>query len=109
MSEGPVPVRIYVTIFACLLALTALTTGVAFIDMGPLNTVAALAIAVTKMLLVILFFMNLRHSPRLTKVAVVAGFFWLALLIGLTLSDPLTRHWTPGPSPWNTATTQSQP
>ena len=40
MSEGPVPVRIYLTIFACLLALTALTTGVAFIDMGPLNTVA---------------------------------------------------------------------
>jgi len=40
---------------------------------------------------------------------VVAGFFWLLLLIGLTLSDPLTRHWTPGPSPWITTTPQSQP
>ncbi|MGO9270780.1 MAG: cytochrome C oxidase subunit IV family protein [Terriglobia bacterium] len=109
MSEGPVPVRIYLTIFACLLALTALTTGVAFIDMGPLNTVAALTIAVGKMLLVILFFMHLRHSPRLTKVAVVAGFFWLVLLIGLTLSDTRTRHWTPGPSPWVPSATQSPP
>jgi len=109
MSEGTVPVRIYLTIFACLLALTALTTGVAFIDMGPLNTVAALTIAVGKMLLVILFFMHLRHSPRLTKVAVLAGFFWLVLLIGLTLADPLTRHWTPGPSPWDGTTTQPQP
>ena len=109
MSEGPVPVRIYLTIFACLLVLTALTTGVAFIDMGPLNTVAALTIAVTKMLLVILFFMHLRHSPRLTKVAVVAGFFWLVLLIGLTLSDTLTRHWTPGPASWESTAGQSQP
>jgi len=98
----------YLTIFATLLALTALTAGVAFIDLGPLNTVAALTIAVIKMLLVILFFMHLRHSPRLTKVAVVAGFFWLVLLIGLTLSDPLTRHWTPGPSPWDSTST-SQP
>ena len=61
------------------------------------------------MLLVILFFMHLRHSPRLTKVAVVAGFFWLVLLIGLTLSDTRTRHWTPGPSPWVPSATQSPP
>ncbi len=109
MSEAPVPVRTYLTIFACLLALTALTTGVAFIDLGPLNTVAALTIAVVKMLLVILFFMNLRHSPRFTKIAVAAGVFWLLLLIGLTLSDYLTRHWTPGPSTWESTTAQPQP
>ena len=100
MSDHVVPVRIYLLIFIGLLALTALTTGVAFIDLGPLNTVAALVIAVTKMLLVILFFMHVRYSPRLTKIVVVAGFFWLALLIGLTLSDTITRHWTQNPSGW---------
>jgi len=108
MSEHVVPVKRYVLIFASLLALTTLTTGVAFLDLGPLNTVAALAIAVTKMVLVILFFMHLRYSPRLTKIVLVAGFFWLVLLIGLTLTDYLTRQWTPGPSGWE-STTQAQP
>ena len=108
MAEHIVPVRIYLLIFVGLLTLTALTTGVAFIDLGPLNTVVALAIAVTKMLLVILFFMHVRYSPRLTKIVVVAGFFWLVLLIGLTLSDTFTRRWTPGPSGWE-STSVAQP
>jgi len=108
MSAHVVPVKTYATIFLCLLALTALTTGVAFIDLGPLNTVAALAIAVAKMLLVALFFMHLRDSPRLTKVVVVAGLFWLALLISLTLADNLTRHWTAGPTGWENTPTQTR-
>jgi cytochrome c oxidase subunit IV len=110
MSEHVVPVKIYLLIFIGLLGLTALTTGVAFIDLGRLNTVAALAIAVTKMLLVILFFMHVRYSPRLTKIVVIAGFFWLVLLIGLTLSDTITRHWTQSPSGWERASVaQPQP
>jgi len=46
---------------------------------------------VTKALLVILFFMHVKDSSRLTRLTVVAGFFWLAILIGITLTDYLSR------------------
>jgi cytochrome c oxidase subunit IV len=85
--------KVYFTIFAALLALTYLTVAVSKIDLGRFNSVAALTIAVTKALLVVLFFMHVRYSTRLTKLVVVGGFLWLALLIGLTLSDILTRDW----------------
>jgi cytochrome c oxidase subunit 4 len=101
MSPHVVPVRVYVGIFVALLFLTGLTTAVAFVDLGPLNTVVALAIAVVKMLLVILFFMHVRNSSGLTRIVILAGFFWLAILITLTLSDVLTRQWTPRPSGWD--------
>ncbi|MFZ3217779.1 MAG: cytochrome C oxidase subunit IV family protein [Candidatus Acidiferrales bacterium] len=112
MSAHVVPVKTYLGVFVALLALTALTTGVAFIDFGelhtgirlldmiPLNTVAALAIAVAKMLLVILFFMHVKYSSGLTKIVVLAGFFFLAILVALTLSDELTRGWSPEPTGW---------
>ncbi len=100
MSQHIVPVRTYVAVFVALLCLTALTTGVAYIDLGAMNTVAALVIAVTKMLLVILIFMHVKYSSRLTKIAIVAAFFWLGLLLTFTLSDVFTRHWTPSPSGW---------
>jgi len=89
---------IYYAIFATLIVLTLVTIGVARIDLGPLNTIVALTIAVTKAVLVVLFFMHLRYSTRLTKLVVVAGFVWLAILIGLTMSDVLTRGWIPVPS-----------
>lgn len=100
MSGHLVSVRLYVVIFLALLALTGLTTGVAFIDLGAYNTVVALVIAVTKMLLVILFFMHVRYSSGLTKLVVLAGFFWLAILLTFTLSDYFSREWTPQPSGW---------
>jgi cytochrome c oxidase subunit IV len=108
MSSHVVPLKVYIGIFLALLFFTGLTTWVAFIDLGPLNTVVALAIATVKMLLVILFFMNVRASSGLTKVVVAAGFFWLALLIAFTLSDELTRQWSPIPSSWGPGTSQSQ-
>src|SRR5580704_13119055 len=101
MSGHVVSVRLYVTIFLLLLVLTGLTTGVAFIDLGPANTVVALAIAVVKMLLVVLFFMHVKYSPGLTRLVIVAGFFWLAIMVAMTLSDELTRHWTPESGPWS--------
>lgn len=102
MSEHIVPVKIYVAVFIGLLCLTALTTGVAFVDLGAeLNTVVALAIAVVKMLLVVLFFMHVKYSPGLTKIVVVTGFFFLAILISLTLADELTRGWTANPGGWS--------
>jgi cytochrome c oxidase subunit IV len=100
MSGHIVPVRIYVGVLLALLALTALTTAVAFYDLGRWNTIAALAIAVTKMLLVILFFMHLKYSSGLTRLVLLAGFFWFAILVALTLSDELTRNWTTRPQPW---------
>lgn len=81
----------YVTIFLALMVLTAVTVGAAFLDLGPFNTLVALLIACTKMMLVVLYFMHVRYSSRLTWAVVGAGFFWLALLLLLTLADYVTR------------------
>ena len=83
--------RTYVTIFLALMVLTGVTVGAAYLDLGPFNTLVALVIACTKMMLVILYFMHVRYSSRLTWAVVGAGFFWLGLLLILTLSDYLTR------------------
>jgi len=85
--------KVYYVIFAALLVLTYATVAVSRIDLGRLNTIVALTIAVTKAVLVVLFFMHVRHSSRLTKLVVVGGFVWLALLIGLTMADIATRGW----------------
>ena len=94
MSTETIPSRkTFAAIFAALLVLTGTTVWVAFVNLGWFNPVAALTIACTKALLVVLFFMELRHSSRLTKVAVGAAVFWLGILLVLTLSDYLTRYW----------------
>ncbi|HEY2989487.1 MAG TPA: cytochrome C oxidase subunit IV family protein [Candidatus Binatia bacterium] len=95
MKNGAhISVRAYAAVFAALLALTALTTGVAFVDLGGgLNNVAALAIAVVKAVLVILYFMHVRTSDRFTWIVVGAGFFWLLILVGGVMDDLLTRNW----------------
>lgn len=86
-----VPLRVYFAVFAVLLTLTATTTAIAFVDLGRLNIVIMLTIAVTKATLVILYFMHVRYSDRLTWVVVGSGFVWLMILIGFTMSDVLTR------------------
>jgi cytochrome c oxidase subunit 4 len=94
MSHAPItPVRTYAAIFVALLVLTAATYVVATFDFGWLNTPIALAVAVLKASLVIIYFMGVRYNTPLTKVVVVAGFFWLFILFGLTLNDYLTRSW----------------
>ena len=93
MSLRVLPARLYYGIFGILIALTALTIWVAFIDLGPLNDVVALAVAVTKALLVILFFMHVKYNTRLTWLVVIGGFFWLGILLVMTLGDYLTRGW----------------
>ena len=87
------PIRTYVTIFLSLLVLTTLTVFVASRDFGALNTPIALAVAVTKASLVIVFFMAVRYNTPLTKVVVISGFLWLFILFGLGLNDYLTRAW----------------
>jgi cytochrome c oxidase subunit IV len=91
-SKHVLSVKLYAVIFIALVALTLTTTGVAFINLGgSLNVIVALTIAVVKALLVILFFMHVRYSDRLTWIFVGAGFFWLAIMMALTLGDFLTR------------------
>jgi len=81
----------YVKILLALLVATAVTTLVSRVDLGPFSTVVALGIACTKMLLVALFFMHIRHSNKLTKLVVVGGLLWLAILLVLTMTDFATR------------------
>ena len=88
-----VPPRIYITILLALLVGTAVTVWASFIEMGPLNPVIALAIAATKMILVVLFFMHVKYSTKLTKLTVAAGVFTFLILVGMTLSDYWTRAW----------------
>ena len=92
MSEHSTSRAVYFLTFGALLVLTALTVWVATIDLGWANDVVAMAIAVTKALLVLWFFMHLRYSTRVTVLTAAAGFFWLAILIFLTLNDYATRE-----------------
>lgn len=85
------PVRVYLAIFGALMVLTGLTAWVAFQDLGAMNNVVALTIAVVKMSLVILFFMHVKYSSRLTKLVVVSGFLWLLILLAFTLADYASR------------------
>jgi cytochrome c oxidase subunit IV len=92
MSEHILPAKLYVAIWASLICLTVLTAAVAFVDLGPFNTVVALVIASLKALLVILFFMHVKYtSEKLTKVVIVSAIFWLLILLALSLADYTTR------------------
>jgi cytochrome c oxidase subunit 4 len=93
MSAHTLPKRVYYTIFAILLFCTYLTVQIAFFDLGALNTVAAVGIAIFKATLVILFFMHVKYSPRLTWAVVLGSIFWFGILVALTMSDYLTRAW----------------
>lgn len=73
--------------------LTTVTVVVAYYDLGPLNTVVALLIAVVKATLVILYFMHVRYSPSLTKLVVAGSFLWLAIMLSITMMDYVSRGW----------------
>lgn len=81
----------YYRVFVALAVLLVLTIGVAFVDLGWWNTPIAMAIATAKALLVMAFFMHLATSAALTRLFAAAGFAWLAIMLGLTLADYLTR------------------
>lgn len=93
-QEHPIDsTKTYALVLATLLGLTILTTAVAYVDLGVFSTIVALGIACTKMMLVALFFMHVRHSTKLTKLIVVGGLLWLAILLLMTLTDFATRTW----------------
>jgi cytochrome c oxidase subunit IV len=85
--------KIYLSILILLLILTATTTGVAYIDLGILNPIVAIAIGCIKAVLVILFFMHIRYSSKVMMLTVGAGFFTFLVLITMTLSDYISRNW----------------
>jgi cytochrome c oxidase subunit 4 len=94
MSEHIVPTRVYYLIFLILMICTGITVAVAYLDLGPLNTIVALAIAVFKAVLVVLFFMHVKYSSRLTWAVIAGGVFWLLILLTI-MGDYLTRAWQP--------------
>ena len=90
------PVRLYVAIFLALIVGTILTVVVAKFDLGPFNNIVMLTVACAKATLVVLYFMHVRWSSRLTWVVAGSGFFWLLILFSMTMTDYLSRGWIPG-------------
>ncbi len=84
---------VYLIIFGALMVGTLLTAGSAYIPLGPLNAPVALAIACTKAVLVVLFFMHVKYSSRLVKLTVAAGFFTFLVLVMMTMLDYVSRAW----------------
>ena len=99
-SSHIVPLRVYFLVFGALMILTGATVGAAYIDLGPLNVLVALSIAICKGTLVVLFFMHVYYSTSLTKVIAASGFLWMIIFLALTLSDFLSREWISSPQGW---------
>jgi cytochrome c oxidase subunit 4 len=95
MSHAKITPTTYGVVFVALIALTGTTVGLAFVDLGAWHGVVGLTIASVKAVLIVLFFMHVLHSSRLTWIVALGGLVWLALLIGLTLADYETRQWLP--------------
>ena len=96
MSAHVAPKSLYYLVFLALMIGTVLTVAVAKFDLGPLNNIVMLTVACAKALLVVLYFMHVRWSTRLTWVIAGSGFFWLLILFVLGMSDYLSRGWMPG-------------
>ena len=97
MSGHISPKSTYYTIFGALMVLTVVTVAAAFVNLGSLNFPVALAIAITKATLVVLFFMHVKYSSRLTKMVVGMAVFFLGILLLLTMTDYLSRGWFASP------------
>jgi cytochrome c oxidase subunit 4 len=106
MSGHVSPKSTYYLIFGTLMVATAVTVFVAFLNLGILNFPVAISIAIVKATLVILFFMHAKYSSRLTKLIVGGAFFFLLVLLTLTLTDYMSRGWHTSPRGTTTAGTQ---
>lgn len=94
MSEHIVSSKLYYAIWIMLLVLTVVTAEVATIDLGPFNTIVALAIATTKATLVVLFYMHVKYThEKLTGLVIVSALFWLFILLALSMADYGSRLW----------------
>jgi cytochrome c oxidase subunit 4 len=94
MSQHIASAKLYIGVWVALMCLTATTAAVSWIELGPFNVVLALVIATSKMLLVALFFMGVKYiSQKMTIVVIIAGLFWLFILLSLSLMDYMSRSW----------------
>ena len=109
-STRHISVGTYLVIFAALMVLLVLTVGAAFwFNLGRYNIILALAIALVKAALVVLFFMHVMYASRLTKIFVSAAFLWLIILFALTFGDYATRGWSPVSRGWLENSARVQP
>jgi len=92
---GTHPAKLYWRNCAALMALLAMTWSIGYIDLGVFNVIVALAIAIIKALLVVLFFMHIKGASRVLHLAASIGVIWLLIMLALTLSDYFTRGWVP--------------
>jgi cytochrome c oxidase subunit 4 len=90
------PLKLYFVVFGILMVGTALTVAVAFFDLGPLNNVVMLTVAIVKAMFVVLYFMHVRWGSRLTWVIAGSGFLWLLIMFSFTLMDYMSRGWLQG-------------
>jgi len=97
MSAHVLPKSTYYLIFFSLMVLTAITVAVAFVNLGSLNFPIAIGVAITKATLVVLFFMHVKYSSRMTKMVVGLAIFFLLVMLGLTMTDYATRDWFASP------------
>ena len=96
MSEEVTGAKTFLAIWIALLIFTGITVGVSFINLGVFSAVVALVIATIKAFLVVLFFMEVRFSSKMTKVVVISGLFWLGILLLLSMTDYASRAWSGG-------------
>jgi len=93
--EKIISAKVYFTVWAALMCLTVTTAAVSYLDLGALSIVVALIIATLKGSLVVLFFMHAKYiNVKATLLVILAGFFWLAILLLMTISDYITRAWS---------------
>lgn len=107
MSHYVVPPSVYLKSAVVLAVLMILTIIAAFIDMGSMNPVVAMTISVAKALVIVLFFMNVKYSSRLTWVFVGGGFFWLLILFGMLMPDYVSRGWQNSGEAWSAVQQQA--
>jgi cytochrome c oxidase subunit 4 len=96
MSAHIPSTKLYVLVFLALIVGTALTYAAALVDFGFFNNIVMLTIACAKALLVVLYFMHVRWSSRLTWLVAASGFFFLLIMFSITMSDYVSRGWVPG-------------
>lgn len=95
MSEHIATKKTYIAVWASLMCLTAATAGVSYLELGQFNIVLALVIATCKAMLVALIFMGVKYiSQKMTWIVIVAGLFWLFILLALSMTDYITRPWS---------------
>ena len=93
MRHHIISVRTYVIIYVALMLFLAATVGASFLPLGRAHLPVAMTIATIKAVLIVLFFMHVYYSSRLTWVVSVASFLWLGLLLAFLIADYFSRGW----------------